>query len=84
MVQEDVLHHKLIVTLNHTVPSMHYGLFGDPTSKPARKLIPQMANLTDKSGNASNDKRRADISSLDNVRIKSLRPAIIKRRMNNM
>jgi hypothetical protein len=35
------------------------------------------------SGHASNDKRSADISSLDNLRIKSLRPSIIRWRMND-
>ncbi len=35
------------------------------------------------SGRASNDKRGADISSLDNLGIKSLRPAIIGRRVND-
>jgi hypothetical protein len=35
------------------------------------------------SGHASNDKSSADISSLDSLRIKSLRPSIIKRRMND-
>jgi hypothetical protein len=35
------------------------------------------------SGHASNDKRGADISPLDNLRIKSLRPSIIRWRMND-
>jgi hypothetical protein len=35
------------------------------------------------SGHASNDKRSADISSLDNLRIKSLRPSIIRWRMSD-
>ena len=35
------------------------------------------------SGHASNDKRSADISSLDNLRIKSLRPSIFRWRMND-
>ena len=35
------------------------------------------------SGHASNDKRSADISSLDNLRIKSPRPSIIRWRMND-
>jgi hypothetical protein len=41
------------------------------------------ANLAAMSGHASNDKRSADISSLDNLRIKSLRPSIIRWRMND-
>ena len=43
----------------------------------------QTANLAATSGHAANDKRSADISSLDNLRIKSLRPAIIGWRMND-
>lgn len=35
------------------------------------------------SGHASNDKGSADISSLDNLHIKSLRPSIIRWRMND-
>ena len=42
----------------------------------------QTANLAATSGHASNDKRSADISSLDSLRIKSLRPSIIRWRMN--
>jgi hypothetical protein len=40
-------------------------------------------NLAATSGHASNDKRSADISSLDNLHIKSLRPSIIRWRMND-
>jgi hypothetical protein len=43
----------------------------------------QAANLAATSGHASNDERSADISSLDNMRIKSLRPSIIRWRMND-
>jgi hypothetical protein len=43
----------------------------------------QTANLAATSGHASNDKRSADISSLNNLRIKSLRPSIISGRMND-
>jgi hypothetical protein len=68
---------------SHTVASMHYGLFGEPSSKPTGELIPQTANLAATSGHASNDKRSADFSSLDNLRIKSLRPSIIRWRMND-
>ena len=41
------------------------------------------ANPAVTSGHAANDKRSADISSLDNLRIKSLRPAITGWRMND-
>jgi hypothetical protein len=68
---------------SHTVASMHYGLFGELPSKPTGELIPRTANLASTSGHASNDKRSADISSLDNLRIKSLRPSIIRGRMND-
>ena len=69
--------------LSHTVASLHYGLFGEPSSKPTGELIPQTTNLAATSGHASNDKGSADISSLDNLRIKSLRPSIIRWRMND-
>ena len=65
------------------VASMHYDLCGEPSSKSTGKHIPQTANLAATSGHASSDERSADISSLDNLRIKSLRPAIIRGRMND-
>jgi hypothetical protein len=43
----------------------------------------QAANLAGTSGHASNDQRSADIGSLDDLRIKSLRPSIIRGRMND-
>jgi hypothetical protein len=43
----------------------------------------QTTNLAATSGYASNDKRSADISSLDHLRIKSLWPSIIRWRMND-
>ena len=68
---------------SHKVASMHYGFFGEPSSKPTGEHIPQTANLAATSGHASNDKRSADISFLKSLRIKSLRPSIIKRRTND-
>jgi hypothetical protein len=68
---------------SHAVASRHQGLFGEPSSKPTGKLIPQTADLAATSDHASSDERSANISSLDNVRIKSLRPAIIRGRMND-
>jgi hypothetical protein len=68
---------------SHTVASMRYGPFGEPSSKPAGEHIPQTANLAATLGHASNDKRSADISSLDNLSTKSLRPSIIRGCMND-
>ena len=68
---------------SHKVASMHYDFFGEPSSKPTGEHIPQTANLAATSGHASNDKRSADISSLDNLRIKSPRPSIIGGCMND-
>ena len=57
---------------------------GEPSKQFHRHLSAmQAANLAATSGHASNDKRSADISSLDNLRIKSLRPSIIRWRMND-
>jgi hypothetical protein len=67
----------------HTVAGIPYGLFGEPLRKPAGKLLPQTANLAATSGHASNDKCSADINSLDNLCIKSLRPSIIRGRLND-
>ena len=68
---------------SHTVASMHYGLFGEPSSKLTGEHIPQTANLAATLGRASNDERSADISSLDNLSTKSLRPSIIRGCMND-
>jgi hypothetical protein len=68
---------------SHTVASMHYGLFGEPSSKTTGEHIPQTANLAATLGRASNDERSADISSLDNLSTKSLRPSIIRGCMND-
>jgi hypothetical protein len=93
---EAVPHPKFVLTMpqvreprmqnedrSHTVASMHCGLFREPSSKPTGKHIPQTANFAATSGHASNDERSADISPLDDLRIKSLRPAIIRGRMND-
>jgi len=66
---------------SHTVASMHYGLFGDPSSKLTGSIFRKRPILP--LGHASNDKRSADISSLDNLSIKSLRPSIIRGCMND-
>jgi len=47
------------------------------------ELILHTANLAATSHHASNDKRSADISSLDNLRIKPLRASIFRGRMND-